>query len=346
LALSASIRAPLRNQQAAAAWAGQSGERFAQVSVFFPVSVEFNEERIHKLRADVDSALLEASLESTPRRTLYTDAWSAEGTVILTDTRGRTVPAKAIGVGGDFFLFHPLYLRDGAYLSPNDVMRDRVVLDEELAWRLFGAVRIAGFEITINNIPFVVSGVVARESDFASSRAYDDGAGLFMSFEALSEMSDGMASISCYEIVMPDPLTGFAIGVLTDIFSDSDVHIVENSARFSLAGSFAAIGSFGERSIMTDTIAFPYWENAARFAEDWLALLLALSLLFIVFPIVNGVIYLVKIIRFFVKQGRRTVSKAIKEHDKREYEKYLLEHDGEHQIYSVDEIIREVRDET
>ena len=45
---------------------------------------------------------------------------------------------KAIGVGGNFFHFHPLRLRSGSYIAEDDFMLDRVVLDETLAWQLFG----------------------------------------------------------------------------------------------------------------------------------------------------------------------------------------------------------------
>jgi len=352
LALSASIRNPLRSQQAAETWAGQSGERFAQISVFISESEAFDKNQIYMFRESLDAALLSASFESGRGRILYVDVWSAESSVSIVSELVATferspVTAPVIGVGGDFFLFHPLVLRDGSYISPNDFMKDRVVLDEELAWRLFGSVHLAGSDILVNNKPFTVAGVVARESDFASQRAYSGGAGLFMSFEALEALMDLSGEeviITCYEIVMPDPITGFALSLVTEAeaFADSNVHIVENSARFSLSGTFGTIRSFGERSMREDTIAFPYWENAARLAEDWLAVLLVLALIFIIFPVVCGVIYGVRIIRFLIRRGKKSVRKAIDNHDRRQYEKYLLEHSEEPQIYNVDDIIREV----
>ncbi|MDR2572556.1 MAG: ABC transporter permease [Oscillospiraceae bacterium] len=343
LLVSATMKSSLRSQQAAQTWAGQSGERFAQLSAFFPQTAAFNEEGVYSLRHSLDNALLGASLESTPGNTLYTDAWSGSGntTVSIVGERG-SANAKVIGVGGDFFLFHPLNLRDGSYLSPNDVMKDRVVLDEELAWRLFGSSRIAGFEVMINLKPFVIAGVISRESDFASSKAYaesresdsisstafTDGGGLFMSYEALTEMSYGQTSITCYEIVLSDPISGFAKSVLTDAVSVSDVYIVENSERFSLLNSFAAIRAFGERSMQTSAITLPYWENAARYTEDWLALLLALSLLVIAFPLVCAITYSVIGIRRLVAYIKMTVKRLIDKKDKRAYDRYLFEHNG------------------
>jgi hypothetical protein len=346
LIASASIRGTLRSQQATRAWAGQSGERFAQLSVFLSENYVLDEEAIYNLRISINSALVAASLEETGGRTLFADAWSAEGEVSVTGGRG-SASVKVHGVGGDFFLFHPLYLRDGSYLSPDDLMKDRVVLDEELAWRLFGSVRVAGLGVTINNKPHLIAGVISREDDFASRRAYTGGAGMFMSYESLRDLTGGETRISCYEIAMPDPITGFALKTITDAFPDNSAHIIENSARYSLLNTFNTIGSFGERSMRTDRMVYPYWENAARYTEDWLALLLVLMLVFIVCPIVSGVIYGVKAIRFAIKGGKRKVAKMIEAHDEREDKKYLLRIQEEFAAldYDVNDIIREVLEE-
>ena len=98
--------------------------------------------------------------------------------------------------------------------------------------------------------------------------------------------------------------------------------------------------------MQTNAIAFPYWENAARYAEDWLALLLVLALVVAVFPVVCGVVYGVRVIRYAIKRARYHIMKLIDKRDKRAYEKYLQEHSEEPQIYDVDDIIREVREDS
>ena len=345
LIASASIRDTLRSQQAAKSWAGQSGDRFSQVSVFIPEKYSFDEQARFSFRSAIDTALVAASIEAEAGRTLYTDAWSAEGDVYVSGGRGAPLTLRAIGVGGDFFLFHPLILRDGSYLSPDDLMKDRVVIDEELAWRLFGSVRVAGLEIEVNGIPHFIAGVVTRENDFASAKAYNYGAGMFMSFESLRDNTADTTRVSTYEIVFPDPITGFALKTVTDAFPDKDALIVENSARYSFMNSLGAIGSFGDRSIRSDRMVYPYWENAARYTEDWLAFLLVLSFLFVACPVVCGVVYGVKVIMFLVTRGRTSVSRLIDERDGREAEKYLLENTDEFADYDIDDIISEFRGE-
>ena len=322
------IRNLLRSQQAAVAWAGQSGERFAQLSAFLPDGAAFDENSIRTMRESIDTALTEASLEEEEGRVLYADAWAALGEVSIVGSRGLAT-AQAIGVGGDFFLFHPLYLRDGSYLSPNDLMKDRIVLDEELAWRLFGAVHLEGFEVTIGNKLHIIAGVVSREDDFASKKAYTGGAGVFMSYDALNELTEGNAEIFCYELVMPDPITGFAVKSFEESFPNKDAAIVENSARYSLISILRIIGSLGERSMRTDGIVFPYWENAARYTEDRLALLLVLLIVFAACPAVCGVIYGTKGIRFLIRRGKSAAKKRIEERDDREAKKYREENADE-----------------
>jgi len=344
LIASNSIRGTLRSQQAARTWAGQSGERFAQLSVFIPDGVTFDAEARHNLRSAIDRALIAASLEASGERTLYTEAWSAVGNTFVGGRRGSW-PVQVHGVGGDFFLFHPLRLRDGSYFSPNDLMRDRVVLDEELAWLLFGSVHVAGLEVTIGDRQHIIAGVVARDDDFATRRAYDGGAGMFMSYESLREIAGDGFRIDSYMMVLPDPITGFARDILTEAFPASDAHIVENSARYSLSNTFSNIRSFGQRSVRTDGMIYPYWENAARITEDWLALLLVMTLAFIVCPAVFGVIYGVKLIRYLLKRGKGTFAKMRDERADREAEKYLINNISQSVAYNVDDIIREVKQE-
>ena len=94
-------------------------------------------------------------------------------------------------------------------------MLDRVVLDETLAWQLFGGFDVAGLTIQINGQPFQVAGVVRRESDFASKEAYLDGARLFLSYSAMAALDEN-SKITCYEIVLPDPITGFGLSTVSD----------------------------------------------------------------------------------------------------------------------------------
>ena len=72
-------------------------------------------------------------------------------------------------------------------------MQDRALLDEETAWLLFGGTDIQGLSFKINGVPFVVAGVIEREQDFATKKAYTDGMGIFISYDGYMNLFGGTA---------------------------------------------------------------------------------------------------------------------------------------------------------
>ena len=293
------------------AFRGESDMRFAQIACFLPVGKGKEESDILSFRQTLDTKLMEQSLEAPENGSLYIDAYSTSATVTVSSDSsgsGGSAQVEAVAVGGEFFYFHPLQLRSGAYISSDDLMDDLVVLDEELAWRLFGGVELEGMTITLNGKPFVVVGVVSRENDFATKKAYSGEAGLFMSYSALKRL-DETAAISCYEIIMPDPITNFAMGVVQEAFPPEENDVVENSSRYSLGHLLSVIGSFGDRSMRVNGVIYPYWENAVRLTEDYASLLLILTVLFALCPLTFVVVLVVK----NIVRGYRKVKKAVPE---------------------------------
>lgn len=298
----------LESVRASENFRGESDMRFAQIACFMPVGMGKEESDIFTFRQTLDSKLMEQSLEAPEKGSLYLDAYSTTADVTASSDSTGNVQVKAIAVGGEFFYFHPLQLRSGSYISSDDLMDDLVVLDEELAWRLFGGIELSGMTMTINGQPFVVAGVVSREDDFATKKAYSGDAGLFMSYSALKRL-DETATISCYEIIMPDPITNFAMGVVQEHFPPEEDDVVENSSRYSLGHLLSVIGSFGDRSMRTNGVIYPYWENAARLTEDYAALLLVLSVIFALCPLTFAAVLVIK----YIVRGYRAVKKAVPE---------------------------------
>ncbi|MDE7279269.1 MAG: hypothetical protein K2N26_06040, partial [Oscillospiraceae bacterium] len=83
--------------------------------------------------------------------------------------------------------------------------------------------------------------------------------------------------------------------------------VVENSALYGLKKRCEIIADFCMRSVVDGAVVYPFWENAARISEDKSALLLALQILFIVFPTVT-VLYFV---RLLIKNRKKLAGKAI-----------------------------------
>ena len=251
------------------------------------------EDDIRSFRQTLDTKLVEQSLEAPENGSLYIDAYSGTSSVTVTGESGGNVTVKAVGVGGDFFYFHPLPLLSGSYIRSDDLMDDLVVLDEEMAWRLYGSTDLAGMTVYINQKPFVVAGVIARETDFATRKAYTGDGGIFLSYSALSSLDED-AAITCYELVMPDPISGYAKGIVTDNFPVGEGDVVENSSRYSLSHLLEVAKSFGLRSMRLNGVIYPYWENAARLTEDYAALLLILAVMLALYPLLSALVFAIR----------------------------------------------------
>lgn len=260
----------------------------SQVSCFFSVDSRITEDAIIEFEHTVDGALADASVlqeSENPGARLWADAYSADGQVTL--STGKTnLTADAIGIGGDFFLFHPVKLLYGSYFSGNDLMQDYCVIDEDAAWQLFGSSDVAGMMVEIGGIPHIVVGVVERPAGRLAEAAGLDSTLVYVSYKTLSELGQNNG-INHYEIVMPDPVTGFAVNFIREKLGndEKETEVVENTSRYSLVSRLKLLTQFGTRSMNGRAIIYPYWENIARGYEDILTLLTLFEILFLIYPL-------------------------------------------------------------
>lgn len=273
----------LQSQFAAERWTGESELRFEQLSCFMSERDTLGVGSIYEFRTKLREKLTAASIEAPENGSLFSDAWSCSGSLAVYGDHGNA-ECSVIAVGGDYFAFHPLRLLSGSYISEDDLMGDRVLLDRELAWRLFGGTDLQGMTVTIDNLPYMVAGVVEREQDFASEKSDGEVARMYMSYSAYNSVTGGEElsgePIGCYEIVMPQPVEGFAEDILKNEFPIGKGEIINNSGRFTFGEIFGIIKQFGTRSMHTTSVIYPYWENAARCLGDWCALFMLLGIIF------------------------------------------------------------------
>lgn len=319
-------------QQAAERWQGESELEFAQVSCFVPVDEALSLNQIYGFRAKMLQELNKAALDSEGSDGLWRDAWCAVGKLKVSSDKAAG-EASVIAVGGDFFSFHPLRLLSGDYLREDDLMHDRVLLDPELAWMLFGGTDLQGMEMKINDRIFLIAGVVEREKDEASRKAYTAGQGLYMSYEAYKELTES-ESITAYELVLPNPVKNFAANVAKNNFPIGRGEILQNSGRFSYGRLFGLIPKLDERAMQGMGMIYPYWENAARVTENRCARLLLTAMILLVLPLVSLLVF----IQHGLKRGaeafsedlfpriRDAVEEAIRRPARRRWEK---KHPGE-----------------
>lgn len=275
-----------QEQHMAERWSAEGDA--AQISCFFSANAAVSVDTIETFEHSIDNALLEASITSdseNPGARLWADAYSADGKITISSDHG-SMEADAIGIGGDFFLFHPLKLLTGSYFSGNDLMQDYCVIDEDAAWQLFGSNDVAGMTVYISGIPHIITGVVERPQGRLEESAGLDASVVYVSYQTLSELGQNNG-INHYEIVMPNPVSDFAYNHVKDNLGvgEKETEIIENTSRYSLLSRLKIIGAFGTRSMNGKAIIYPYWENIARGYEDIIALLTVFMILFLAYPV-------------------------------------------------------------
>ena len=83
--------------------------------------------------------------------------------------------------------------------------------------------------------------------------------------------------ITTYEIVMPNPVEGYAAAVVkTALGEDSGAVVVDNTNRYEIRNLFKDIREFALLGMRTRGVRYPYWENVAM---GWETIFAALFLL-------------------------------------------------------------------
>ena len=253
----------------------ENGRSVAQISTFFSANSGADINTIKEFRYKLDNALHEASIsgdEEYPDARLWIDAYSVSGEMELKVGK-NSVETSAYGVGGDFFQFHPLKLLSGSYFSESDLNQDCCVLDEDAAWQLFGSFDVAGMTLSADGKTLVVCGVIQKPDGRLANEAGVKGPQIYLSYQAFNELSgeeDSALGISQYELVMPNPVSNFALQKVQENMpvDEEDMLVIQNTDRFSLYRCLVLLSEYGTRSMSKRAIIFPYWENLARGYED------------------------------------------------------------------------------
>lgn len=323
----------LPEQHAADRW--DLDGKAAQVSVFFTEDQMITENTIKKLEYNMEHKMVEKGIVAgdeddsasgsgkivdtigtgkkkddsgsaleTPEEPakLYASCYCAQGISTLYFENKKAENVDAIGVGGDFFLFHPIELVSGSYFTGDELMKDRIVLDEDLAWQFFGSNDIVGQCVTIGGINHYVAGVIKRIDGRIPEAAGLTSGTVYMSYDSLAKYGtilsgrtqedevseDGVTmnngGINCYEVVMPSPVDGIVAMLVKESagLDDKYISVVDNTARFEPMSLFQVASNFGIRSMWTQPIFYPYWENVARGWEDILSVLFMIRMVCII----------------------------------------------------------------
>lgn len=274
----------LYDQNAADRW----GEGMAQISVIYPVSDRPQDEMFFlQLAHDLEDKLEKSSVadEIYPDKDTglaFVQSLCVEGTVSIVSDNGN-ITADAVGVGEDFFLFHPIELIEGSYIDRDDLMKDGILIDEMCAWDLFGGTDVVGKQVEIGKVSHYIKGVFRKPEDRFSKEAGLDRAMCFVSMDSLNKYGKVSGSYD-FEVILPNPVDGFADRLVEETLGNETarLYIINNSSRFDAGSIWDVLTDFGVRSMNGKATIFPYFENTARAWEDVFAVLLILKVICIV----------------------------------------------------------------
>ncbi len=259
-------------------------EKYAQMSVYLPLSQMEDTLLYDGMIFQMNEALKKESIEPENKKSrMVVGAYSGYGNVTLrTDMSSTTV--EAIGVGGDFFYFHPLNMIDGSYLSENYLMKDYIILDKETAWKLFGAVNVTGMSVMIGNTPFFVAGVYEPADIYLSKEAGLKENKVYMFYGSL-ERYGNVAGIQWIDFILPNPVKGYGEKILKEnaTVSLDDAVVIEQNTRFQAIPLYKLVPGYLERVMSKSGIVYPYWENVARGYENILVAFLLVETVCLVY---------------------------------------------------------------
>ena len=273
------IRSDFVEQTAAERWKGSNAARFAQVSAYVDESVGLEPVQEYEIRQSLESELAGESEEP------WLLALSGFCTVTVSDEQEQ-VSVRGICTSGSYNHFHPIQMVSGSWYDPRDINQDGVVLDMQLAWRLFGGYDLQGFALRVNGIPVQIVGVVRLPEAKIEQKVYGETPTIWFSTGLMERLGLGVP-ITCVEAVLPDPVSHFAANKLKKALGVAEEYsdIVENTGRFGFVNSLLVYLYPDSRVIRTSRVAYPFWENAARVAESRAGFYAALTILLMLFPV-------------------------------------------------------------
>lgn len=278
----------------------QSGDiRFAQISCFISKEEAWQKDNVYSFKNTINRALEEAAILNENNETLIVDSYSGEANLNVSYNK-KSTEVTAIGVGENFFLFHPQKFLSGYSFSKDDIMKDRIVLDEDTAWQLFGSTDVEGLTVYIGNNPYYIAGVFKIPTNKLEKEAYGEKKRVYLPYESLKKEVDS-AVITCYEIILPNPVSNWGYKIIKDNISSENISIIENSNRFSIPVKFNSLKNFGKKVMVKNSVVYPFWENIARVKDEYLLMLFLLQILCLISPVLFIVIIVKNLLLKFKK---------------------------------------------
>ncbi|MGN1105017.1 MAG: ABC transporter permease [Huintestinicola sp.] len=323
-----SLKNEFSSDSAKQAWDGEKYS-YAQISMFLPAENAIDGLGVFSLRQSVEEKLKEASVSTAkdnPEGRLWIDCASGESSLSMTGKLGNS-QVRVTGTYGDYFIFHPEKLMCGSYYTGDDINIDRVILDRECSWQLFGSMDTAGMPVNIGNKVYYVAGVVESPDSKADKAAYGNTPRAYMPYESLKSLDESTA-LTAYEACLPNVVKDYAYTVIKDISpAGENAMVIDQSGRFGLIKLIKGRTEISESVMIKANMALPWYENRLRSAELTARLAAAPLPYLMIIPAVSLVYALFMLTKLLGRGVRAIKDKAEEKYQKKISEIYYKKRD-------------------
>ncbi len=281
-----SLKGRLEYLEAGGRWSA-NGDSFAVISMYAEKESAFSSDQAKSWARSVDSALLESSISpSSENARSWAYTYAAQADLTIKGPMGST-KAETIAAGGDYFTFHPMDFLFGSYFLNDESVPTGIVIDSNLAWKVFGAVNIVGKTVEINGVEFTVSGVCEPESTKGIyGYTYGTRPRLFMSYAGYVAAVGQDTDVTIFEAALPNPVNGFAKNIFNKAITVNEdaTEVIEVTSRYNLKNRYENMKVLKYSWIRSNRIKYPFWENEARVYDYYCAI-------FMIFEVAAAVIF-------------------------------------------------------
>ncbi len=276
----------LESQNAADRWRTEE-IRYSQMSAFISENAGFDiQSAQYSENSIIERLSVDSYVSDDTKRIAITN--SVSKTKMHFSTSFDSSEAEVFYTDSDHFIFHPHSFVYGWHYTGDEIMKNYVVLNEELAFRIYGGTNVAGMTVNVDGTECTVVGVTSGPVSFAERKEWNEKQPIAYVMQGFKEDYDNSLPIISYEVLLPDPVKDYASAIFKEALriDEDKVEIVENTGRGKYLKLLKELFSSDRSMVRENTVYYPHWENAARKVYGDLKPWVFVSFVFGIIPIV------------------------------------------------------------
>ncbi len=232
----------------------------SHISAYMPESGGFTAFAYIKTVADIKNKYL-ADSKDTPMAVYSTSGEASETLASLDDK--RSVGVNATLYLGNYFTFHPLKLKEGAYPMADVGAVDSILVDELAAWQLFGTDKgVVGMQMKIGTDIYTVCGVTEVPKGIYTE-VYGDKPRVYINADSAAfRKGSNDRSFTVFEAMIPDPITNYAKNLVNELMGSFKAVVYNIDDRFEGESLRELLENKNRLITETNDIKYSYSEKA------------------------------------------------------------------------------------